>query len=149
MDPMMMAWLVALGVLFILAAFFSGSETALISLSRTRLQVLMERRPSTARGIRMWMEDPNRVLTTLLMGFNLVTVSASALASAMAVLFAEAFGLSRGWMVTGMAATVGLVIIIFGEIAPKIFSLHQAERVVVWCMPPLVWFAWRVWPTAN
>ncbi len=126
------------------SAFFSSSETALVSLSRLKIrQMAKEKRPHI-RDIIKLTSNSNRMLTTILIGNNLVNNFASSLATAFAI---SLFGHSG----VGIAAGVmTLVIIIFGEIVPKTIAVYRGEQissgaarpllVLQTILFPLIWF---------
>jgi len=114
---------ISLFVLLCLSAFFSGSETALIALSRARADALAEAGRPGAQSLQQLKENPSRMLVAILIGNNLVNISASALAT---VLATRAFG-SIGPGIAVGALTV--VILIFGEITPKSLATRYSERI--------------------
>lgn len=75
---------VALLLLLVFSGFFSGSETALVALSMARVEALVKEGRAGARALHQLKEDPSRMLTTILIGNNLVNIAASALATVMA-----------------------------------------------------------------
>jgi CBS domain containing-hemolysin-like protein len=110
----------------ILSAFFSSAETAYISLSRIRLNHLVESNVSGAGRVLRIKERPERMLSTVLLGNNLVNTTATALATVLAIsYFGEQYGV--------VIATIGLTVIllIFGEITPKTFATRHAEKVAI------------------
>ncbi len=121
MDPdlffvvMMIACLLA-------SAFFSALETALTTLSAARTKRLIEERPFSSRALSLWLKNPNRVLTSILVGNNIVNT----LAAAMATVLAQSFFANHAISVATFGIT--LLLLIFGEITPKTFSRHNAER---------------------
>ncbi len=114
---------ISLFVLLTLSAFFSGSETALIALSRARADTLAEAGRPGGQALQRLKENPSRMLVAILIGNNLVNISASALAT---VLATRAFG-SIGPGIAVGALTI--VILIFGEITPKSFATRYSERI--------------------
>jgi len=106
------------------SGFFSASETALSSLSITRLEALRTRSGKLTRaGLDRWASAPQDFLITILVGNNLVNVLASALATKIAYRYSE-----NG----GLAVVVGLMtlgILIFGEITPKTLAQRNAEAI--------------------
>ena len=77
--------IIILAVLIVLSAFFSGVETALISLGKLRITHLVKEKKRGAKAVEKLKEDMPRLLTTILIGNNLVNVGASALATAVAI----------------------------------------------------------------
>ena len=105
------------------SAFFSGSETALMALSRLRLKHLAETKPRRARLVERVLEKPERLIGAILLGNNLVNVAMSAIATAVAISI---------WGDRGIAYATGvltLVILIFAEITPKVYAKYFNERV--------------------
>jgi putative hemolysin len=114
-----------------LSAFFSSSETALTALSETKARQLIEQKPARGRYLRLWLDRPNRVLTTVLIGNNLV----NAITTAVATLLAQHFFQEAA--VTVAVATTTVCILIVGEITPKTFAKHNAAVLAPIAMPVL------------
>ena len=123
--------IVALAVLFLLSAFFSGSETAYLSVSRAKVQKLARDGDPRARLLLHLIEHPNRVISTILVGNNLVNITAASLATSLAI---EAFGSKGIGIATGI---VTLIVLLFGEITPKSYSATNAERVALFVARPI------------
>lgn len=139
----MTAWLgpqlLGLAGLFLLGAFLSAVETALISMSRHRLAAIAEQRRGYSRAIRSWLDNPNNLLTTMLIGINLVAVGSSALATTIMIEVAEMLHWPTEAAVGASTAAVAIIIIMFGEIIPKIVAIHNPERVTLLLLMPLWW----------
>ena len=116
-------------LLLVLSAFFSGSETALTSVSRARLHHLEKRGNQRARLVNRLIGDRERLIGAILLGNNAVNIFASALATSVLIgLFGEA----------GIAyATIGmtLLVLIFAEVLPKTYALRNADRVALAVAP--------------
>ena len=110
-------------LLLCLSAFFSGSETALVALSRARADALAEEGRPGAQSLRTLKEQPSRMLIAILIGNNLVNISASALAT---VLATRAFGSMGPGIAVGVLT---IVILVFGEITPKSLAPRYSERI--------------------
>ncbi|WP_313529549.1 HlyC/CorC family transporter [Anaerotignum sp.] len=110
------------------SAFFSASETALTSLSKIRLRNMVEERIKNADKISRLLDDPNRLLSSILVGNNLVNNGASALTTALAI---QLFNGDAGSGASVATAFITVVILIFGEITPKTIAAQQAERVAL------------------
>ena len=120
--------LITIGIIVLLlvcSAFFSGSETALTAASRARLHSLEQRgnrRAALVNSMRLHME---RVIGAILLGNNLVNITASALAtSALISLFGE-----NGVIYATVAMTA--LVVIFGEIMPKTMAINNPDRVAL------------------
>lgn len=115
--------LILLGLLIILSAFFSSSETSMMSLNRYRLKHLSKEGHKAARRASRLLERPDRLLGTILVGNNIVNILAASIATVVAV---------QIWGEAGIAiATFGLtiVILIFGEITPKTLAALRPELI--------------------
>lgn len=114
---------IILGLLILLSAFFSSSETGLMSLNRYRLKHLAEKGNRGAKLAQKLLDRPDRLLGLILLGNNFVNILASAIATFLALrLFGEA----------GIAIATGLltfVILIFAEVAPKTLAALYPERI--------------------
>ncbi len=133
-------YLVFLFICLILSAFFSSSETALISLERFRVEHLVETKVRGAKRVAKLIERPERFLSTILLGNNLVNTAAAALATILAV---------KMWQDTGViVATFGMAIIllIFAETIPKTFANRHAERLSLLFVRPIEIISWLFSP---
>lgn len=112
----------ALGVLILLSGFFSGSETGMMALNRYRLRHLADSKHKGAMRALSMLERPDRLIGIILLGNNLVNIFAASLATVIGLrLFGQA-----GIAVASLALTV--VILIFGEVAPKTLAALYPER---------------------
>jgi putative hemolysin len=125
----------------ILAAFFASSETAFISLSKYRLQSLLESKTRGADQVGKLLEKPERFLSTVLLGNNFVTIAASALATALAI---SAVGEKYGVLVATVISTV--VILIFGEVTPKTAATRHSDKIALAFARPISFMAWLFTP---
>ncbi|MES2503270.1 MAG: hemolysin family protein [Myxococcota bacterium] len=120
----------------VLMALVSAAETALTSLSETKTRQLIETKRKRLQVLKLWLEHPNRVLTTLLIANN----AAGALSASLATVIVEEF---FGNYVIGIAAGITtLVMLIFGEVTPKTFARHNAEflaPILLNLLRPLYW----------
>jgi len=112
-------------LIFLLAcsAFFSSSETGILSLNRYRLRHLAKEGHRGAKRVSALLSRPDRLLGTILIGNNFVNILASAIATVLAI---------QLWGEAGIAiATIGLTLalLIFGEITPKTLAALHPERV--------------------
>ena len=105
------------------SAFFSGSETALMAISKLRLRYLAETRPKRVKLVEKILKKPERLIGAILLGNNLVNVAMSALATALAI---SIWG-EKG--IVYVTAVLTLAILIFAEITPKVYAKYFNERV--------------------
>lgn len=121
-DPSSIQQLVLLGMLLLMSAFFSGSETALMSLSKVRIRHLVDQKAPAAKTIAGIASQPDKLISTLLIGNNLVNIGASSIATA---LFISWFGVN-GVLIATVVMTV--LVLIVGEITPKTLAAHRPEQ---------------------
>lgn len=122
-DASITSLLVLLFILILCSAFFSGSETGMMSLNRYRLKHLAKNNHLGARKAAALLERPDRLIGLILIGNNFVNILASAIATVIAV---------RLWGDAGIAiatAALTLVILIFAEVTPKTLAALHPERI--------------------
>lgn len=133
-------YLVLLVVCLIFSAFFSGSETALISLQKVRLEHLVSTKVRGAKRVARMIQQPEKFLSTVLLGNTFVNTAAAALATALAI---------NRWPEHGiLIATIGVTVIllIFAETTPKTIAAHHAERLSLIAVRPLELISWLLTP---
>ena len=125
---LLLAFLVCLA----LSAFFSSAESAFIALPKLRIRYLVESGVKGAEKLARAADKPERMLATVLLGNNLVNIAAATLGTIMAV---AVWGLPWGPII----ATVGVtaIILVFGEVIPKTFAVHHAQRLSLIYANPL------------
>ena len=124
-DPSIGALFGATIVLVILSAYFSGSETAMMALNRYRLKHLANEGHGGARRASRLLERPDRLLSVILIGNNLVNFTAASLATLIAL---ELYGES-GVAIAPVVCT--FVFLIFAEVAPKSIAAAHPEKVAL------------------
>ncbi|WP_459764044.1 HlyC/CorC family transporter [Alkaliphilus crotonatoxidans] len=125
--------LLVLILLLMLSAFFSASETALMSLSKIRVRHLVDEKIHGAETVFKLLDEPNKLLGTILVGNNIVNIAASALATSIAL---EAFGNN------GVAIATGIMtfsVLVFSEITPKSLAAQNAEAISLKISRPMAW----------
>lgn len=123
MDSSDAIQLVILFVLLGLSAFFSSAETSLTTVNRMRIRALIEDGNKRAVKVSKILDNPGKMLSAVLIGNNIVNISASSLAT---VLATRLFGSSGAGIATGVLT---LLILIFGEITPKSLATLYAEKI--------------------
>lgn len=132
MDPSDAVILIVLLALILLSGFFSSAETAIISLNKIKVRSMVEENIKNADLIARIIDDSNRFLSTVLIGNNIVNISASAIATAfVARLFGNIY-ISIG---TGILT---LFILIFGEVLPKTIATMYSETLALKYAPVLL-----------
>jgi len=127
--------LVVLIVLLLLSGFFSSAETALFSISRAKARHIAKEKGLTNTLIKKMKDDPHRLLSTILIGNNLVNVGAAALATAMMIelVASNAVGIATGVMTA--------LILVFGEIIPKSIATRNNVLIARLVILPLYWLS--------
>lgn len=128
--PALLAGAIAVVVLLAFSAFFSGSEIAIFSLERHRLEALVERggevRDGRARRLQRLRENPHRLLVTILVGNNLVNI---AIASIVSVILAATVSPAAAVIISTFG--ISALVLVFGEITPKSYGVANAESVAL------------------
>ena len=112
-------------VLLVLSAFFSSSETALMSLNRYRLRHQARAGNRAARLAELLLQRPDRVIGLILLGNNLVNLAAAALVTMIAIELGGEGAILAGTLI------LTLVVLIFGEVAPKTIAALNPQRVAM------------------
>ncbi|MCK4310076.1 MAG: HlyC/CorC family transporter, partial [Methanomicrobia archaeon] len=121
--------IVSLVALLFLSALFSSAETAFTHIDLLKVKYLVSTGNKRAKTLEKLKNDPERTLTTILIGNNLVNISASSIATSLAIDF---FG-SKG---IGVAVGVmTFLILVFGEITPKSYAIRKAESLALFVAP--------------
>ncbi|MCR4586018.1 MAG: hemolysin family protein [Lachnospiraceae bacterium] len=123
MDTENIIKLLILVVLLLLSGFFSSAETAFTTLRRARVQSLAEEGSKRAALVLRILEDPGRMISAILIGNNIVNISASAL---MTVVVTELVG---SWAVGLFTGLLTLLVLVFGEILPKTLAMLNNEKI--------------------
>ncbi|MCH9699711.1 MAG: CNNM domain-containing protein [Gammaproteobacteria bacterium] len=142
--------LMILAGLLLLSAFFSGSETALMTLNRYRLKHLVESDHKSAKLAHNLLQRPDRLLGLILLGNNFVNILASSLATVIAIRVAGQNA------ITLAALLLTFIVLIFAEVAPKTFAAFHPERLAfpaAWVFTPLLRilypFVWLINTLSN
>ena len=114
--------LVTIGIMVFLSAFFSSSETALVTVNKIRMKNLAENGDKRAAKVLKVTSDSGKMLSAILIGNNIVNIFASSLAT---ILASDIFGDIGPGIATGVLT---LVILIFGEVSPKTMATIKADN---------------------
>ena len=124
---------VALVILLGFSAFFSASETAFSSLNQIRLKSRAEDGDSSAARVLNMAEQYDKLLSTILIGNNIVNIAAASIGT---ILFTRMLGAERGATVSTIVLTI--IVLIFGEVTPKSLAKEMPEKVATAVSPFLV-----------
>lgn len=130
-------------VLLMFSAFFSSSETALMSLNKIRLRHMQEENIKGANLLAKLIEDSGNLLSTILIGNNIVNIAATSISTSIFITLLKANGVAIATVV------MTILILIIGEIIPKTIAANHSEKVaMIVCRPirliikflsPIVW----------
>ncbi|MGL4645550.1 MAG: hemolysin family protein, partial [Cetobacterium sp.] len=123
-------------VLILLSGFFSASETALTSFKTTDLEDIEKSNKKTAHLLKKWLKSPNEILTGMLLGNNIVNILGSSIATALAINIMGNSPRSLA-IVTGIMT---VLILIFGEITPKIMAKNNSKGFSKLVIGPMYYF---------
>ncbi len=141
MNPENIRNIIALAVLILMSGYFSATETAFLSCNKTRLRTMAEKGNKRAALVNRLNENYDRLLSTILIGNNIVNLTAASIGT---VLFVRLYGDIGATVST---AVITVLVLIFGEITPKNvakdcpekFAMFSAPiiRVLIWIFTPL------------
>ena len=114
--------LVIIGILVFLSAFFSSSETALVTVNKIRMKNLVENGDKRAAKVLKVTSDSGKMLSAILIGNNIVNIGASSLATILAI---DIYGDIGSGIATGVLT---IIILIFGEVTPKTMATIKADN---------------------
>ncbi len=125
MDASAISQIIFLIILLILSAFFSSAETALTTVNKIRMRTLADDGNKRAERVLRITDDSHKMLSAILIGNNIVNLSASSLATTLAI---------KLWGSVGAGIATGILtflILVFGEISPKTFATLYADQISI------------------
>jgi len=123
--------IIILVILIFLSAFFSGMESAFISLGEIDLIEISKSGKKNRRILLRLLENKEKLLSTILIGNNIVNIAATALNTTLAIRYSIELGLSEELTVTISAVILTLTIILFGEIVPKTIAINHNRKLAL------------------
>ncbi len=123
MDSSAVIQLVILLILIILSAFFSSAETALSTVNRVRMRALEEEGNKRAARVNLILNNYGKMISTILIGNNIVNITASSLATILAQRINLIVGIATGILT--------IVVLLFGEIVPKTWANLNNEKIAL------------------
>lgn len=131
MDPDGTWQIISLIILLLFSAFFSASETALMTLSKIRIRHMVESEINGAELINKLVKNPSKLLGAILVGNNIANIGASALATSLAIRYLGDSGV-------GIAtAAMTILVLIFAEITPKSLAAQNSEKTALKVARPI------------
>lgn len=144
----MITGIIILVILILLSAFFSGMESAFISLGDIDLIEISKSGKKNRKMLISLLENKEKLLGTILIGNNVVNIAATALNTTLAIHYSIEFGFSERWTITISAAVLTITILIFGEIVPKTVALAH-NRTLALLASPVIWALSEILSPAN
>jgi len=149
MNLLMQVEMWILFILFFLAAFLSIAETSLIGMSRIRIVANIKNNHPKAKYLNVWMKEPNKILATLSILINAVAISASTIGAFLSIQISKLYKLPEPFIATIVAILITIIIIIFGEISPKIFAIRNTEKMGLLLIQPVVYIFYVIKPITE
>lgn len=118
---------IILAVLIFISAFFSSSETGMMSLNKYKLRHLTQNGDKSAKRVNSLLEKPDRLIGLILIGNNLVNIFAASIATFIGIRLLGHYGEALATTVAGIVLTV--VILIFAEVTPKTLAAYFPEKI--------------------
>ena len=134
---------------FFFSALFSGSEVSLFSLNRKKLKDSLDKHPLIERYLRQLLDHPRRLLITILIGNTVVNVIASIIAVSIALDVAAVSALSINLLLTFQIIVLTILLVIFGELIPKVWAANKPIAFAKYAALPLYWLSVLIFPVAE
>lgn len=130
-------------LLLFVSAFFSLSETALFSINKIRLDFLIKQNNKRAISIYNIINEPDKLLSTILTGNNIVNTVVSTIGTTVAIYYLHEWGVIMAPII------VALILLIFGETFPKMLATQFPEQFSLWIVKPYEWILWVLSPIVT
>ena len=134
MDSSITGQIIAIIALIFLSAYFSATETAFTSVNKIRIKNMANEGNKKAEKVLVLSDKYDKLLTTILVGNNIVNITMTAIATVMFV------SLYREYGATIATIVITVVVLIFGEITPKNIAKEKAESFSMWSAPIISFF---------
>jgi len=146
MDSVNILYLVLALLCVLASAFFSSSETAFISLQKIRLKHMESQGIAGAGRVARILEKPERFISTVVLGNNLVNTAAATFSTAIAI---SLWTGNQGAAVLVATAVVTVTLLVIGEIVPKIVAAQHSERIALLYVTPVTFLSWLLSPAVT
>lgn len=139
MDPSDASQIFILLILLLLSAFFSSAETCLTTVNKVRMKAMEEEKVKNASLVLCLIDRQTQMLSAILIGNNVVNLSASSLTTTFAIQLAKKLGMGdMASAITGLATgLLTILVLIFGEILPKSMATMNAEKLALLYAKPI------------
>ncbi|OGS21697.1 MAG: hypothetical protein A2252_11440 [Elusimicrobia bacterium RIFOXYA2_FULL_39_19] len=140
MDTIIVIKLILLFMFISAGAYFSGIETSLLSLTGLGLTGIKNKYPKIIKCLNVWETNPDILIATILVGTNLTNIGAGVISISLSLDTAKVLGSSH-WLVLSIPLIAIVLILIFSEIAPKVYSRFHPEAICIRAIPSLIFFS--------
>ena len=127
-------------VLLFASAFFSLTETALFSINKVRLDFLIKQKNKKAISIFNIINEPDKLLSTLLTGNNIVNTVVSTIGTTLSIYYLHEWGVIMAPLI------VATILLLFSETFPKVLATQYPETLSLWIIKPYEWIRWILSP---
>ena len=141
--------IIILFFLFVISAFFSGSEVALFSINRRKLKSSNPENQISTRYLLLLLDYPRRLLVTILIGNTVVNVAASIVAVLLTLDIASRLNYSTDIALTLQIVSLTILIVLFGELIPKVWASKNPLKFAKFASIPLYWINVILYPIAE
>ncbi len=143
--------IIIMAVCLLMSAYFSATETAFSTLSKTKLKTLVEKGNKRASLALKLSENYDRLISTILIGNNLVNILLSSIATVFVISLClnakdQSFADTYGTLISTAATTV--IVLMFGEITPKSIAKNRPEGFAMFSAPLMQFFIWILIPVS-
>lgn len=128
MDP---STILVFVVLFLLSAFFSGSETAFMSIPEHKIEALVKQKKFGSRELKKLKSNNDKLLITILIWNNLINVFTASLATTIALQLSVSMWVAQSTMIWVSTWIITLLLLLFGEIFPKTLAIRYADKIAL------------------
>jgi len=139
-------YLILFLILILFSAFFSSAETALLAISRIKLAHRAKKKNKKAVILAAILDRPEEFLSTVLIGNNLVNAAAASIAT---YIFSMIFTGHESYILLTSTLSTALILVIFGEITPKSYAYHHAEKLSFLYVYPIRFFKALFFPLVK
>jgi len=136
-------------ILFILSAFFSGSEIALFSLNRSKIKDQLNEHPVLCGYLQNLLQYPRRLLVTILIGNTIVNVAVAIASVSLVLAYTDKIGISQDLAIILQIIIITTLIIIFGELIPKVWAAKNPVSFSKAIVFPLYWISVFLYPVSE
>ncbi|MGK9369056.1 hemolysin family protein [Melioribacter sp. Ez-97] len=141
--------IVLLVIFIILSGFFSGAEVALFSIDKKKIKEFRKDSKVIGSYLQLLLDNPRRILVTILLGNTVVNTAASIISVLLALDLAKVYGVSEELAVTIQILILTIIILLFGEIIPKLIANKNSVGFAKVVALPLYWISVLFFPIAK